>query len=106
MLVSIVVAADEHGVIGNTGRLPWRLPGDLAHFRSLTMGKPVIMGRKTFQSLPRPLDGRDNIVVTRDPAFRPEGAVAAPSLDAALAIAMGCADQRSVGEAFVIGGGD
>jgi dihydrofolate reductase len=106
MLISIVVAAAENGVIGNKGRLPWRLPGDMAQFRALTMGKPVIMGRKTFQSLPRPLDGRDNIVVTRDPAFRSQGATVASSLDGALALAEQCADRRGVGEAFIIGGGD
>ena len=67
MRIAIIVAAAENGVIGNAGGLPWRIPSDLKRFRAMTMGKPVIMGRKTFQSLPKALDGRDNIVVTRDP---------------------------------------
>jgi dihydrofolate reductase len=104
--ITIVVAAAENGVIGNNGGLPWRMPSDLKRFRALTMGKPVVMGRKTFQSLPKPLDGRDNIVVTRDPAFRPSGAQTAPSLAAALDLARAHADRRGAEEIMVIGGGE
>lgn len=106
MLISIIVAAADNGVIGHAGTLPWRQPSDLKRFRALTMGKPVVMGRKTFQSLPKALDGRDNIVVTRDPSFRPEGAITAPSLAAALALARAHAAARPTDEVMVIGGGD
>ena len=73
MPLSLVVAVAENGVIGRDGGLPWRLSSDLKTFRRLTMGKPIIMGRKTFQSIGKPLDGRDNIVVTRDPTFKVAG---------------------------------
>jgi dihydrofolate reductase len=87
--VALVVAVAENGVIGVKGTLPWRLPEDLKRFKMLTLGKPVIMGRKTWDSLPKkPLPGRSNIVVTRDPSFRAPGAVVAPSFDSALAEAM------------------
>ncbi len=104
--ISIVVAAAENGVIGNNGDLPWRMSSDLKRFRALTMGKPVVMGRKTFQSLPKPLEGRDNIVVTRDPAFQPHGAETAPSLEVALDIAARHAARRGCDEVMVIGGGE
>ena len=70
MKISLIVAVAENGVIGRGGGLPWRLSSDLKTFRRLTMGKPMIMGRRTFQSIGKPLDGRDNIVVTRDPDIR------------------------------------
>lgn len=107
MRIAIVVAAAENSVIGNAGGLPWRIPSDLKRFRALTMGKPVIMGRKTFQSLPKALDGRDNIVVTRDASFRPPGALTAPSLQAAIELARTKAAERgpdSTDELMVIGG--
>ncbi|MFN6941465.1 MAG: dihydrofolate reductase, partial [Parvibaculum sp.] len=73
--ISFVVAIADNGVIGRDNGLPWKLSGDMAHFKRVTMGKPVIMGRKTWESLPRkPLPGRPNIVVTRDPSYRAEGA--------------------------------
>lgn len=106
MRIAIIVAAAENGVIGRNGDLPWRLPSDLRHFRALTMGKPVIMGRKTFQSLRKPLDGRDNIVVTRDPGFQAAGAHAAASLDAAIELARQCAKQRGADEIMIIGGAE
>lgn len=80
---AIVVAMAENRVIGRDGRLPWRLPADLTRFRVLTMGKPIIMGRRTHESIGRILDGRRNIVVSRRPDFRAPGCVVAPSLDAA-----------------------
>lgn len=106
MRLSIVVAAADNGVIGSNGGLPWRIPSDLKRFRATTMGKPVIMGRKTFQSLPKALDGRDNIVVSRDAAYRPAGAIVAPSLEAAIEIARAKALERGADEVMVIGGAD
>ncbi|MCP5368441.1 MAG: dihydrofolate reductase [Hyphomicrobiales bacterium] len=100
MRVSLVVAVAENGVIGRDGGLPWRLPGDLAWFKKVTMGKPIIMGRKTYDSIGRPLPGRTNIVVTRNPDWRADGVAAAPDLDTALARAAG----EGAGEAMVIGG--
>ena len=104
MIISIVVAVADNGVIGRDGTLPWRISSDLKTFRRLTMGKPLIMGRRTFQSLKKPLDGRDNIVVTRNPDYRPEGAIVAADFNAALAVARECASKRGVDEIAVIGG--
>ncbi len=102
--LALVVAVADNGVIGREGRLPWRLPSDLKQFRRLTMGKPLIMGRKTFQSIGKPLDGRDNIVVTRDPAFAAEGVLVARSFEEAVALARTCAEARGADEIAVIGG--
>lgn len=85
--VAIVAAVAANGVIGRDGALPWRLPADLRHFRALTLGHAVVMGRRTFESLPAALAGRQNIVVTSDRAYRAPGAQTAPGLDAALALA-------------------
>jgi len=104
MLISIVVAVAENGVIGRDGGLPWRISSDLKTFRRITMGKPLIMGRRTFQSLKKPLDGRDNIVISSNPDYRPEGTLAAADFDSALALARRCAEQRGVDEIAVIGG--
>lgn len=104
MILSLVVAIAENGVIGRDGGLPWHLSSDLKTFRRVTMGKPLIMGRRTFQSLKKPLDGRDNIVVSRDDDFAPEGAIVERSFEAALERARQCADARGVDEIIVIGG--
>jgi dihydrofolate reductase len=96
----------ENGVIGQDGRLPWRLRSDLKHFRDLTLGRPVVMGRKTYDAIGKPLAGRTNIVVTRDPAFAADGVVTAPGLDAALGAARGDALRRGVAEIMIIGGAD
>ena len=101
MRVSLIVAMAENRVIGNAGELPWRLPADLAYFKRVTMGKPVLMGRKTWEAIGRPLPGRKNIVVTRNPAFAAEGAVVVHSLDAALDL-VGSAPGAE--EVMVIGG--
>jgi dihydrofolate reductase len=86
--IALVVAVAENGIIGNKGALPWRIPEDLQRFKSLTLGKPCIMGRRTWESLPRrPLPGRTNIVVTRNGAFRAEGAQVAGDFEHALQIA-------------------
>jgi len=104
MIISLVVAVAENGVIGRDGTLPWRISADLKTFRRLTMGKPLIMGRRTFQSLKKPLDGRDNIVISRNPDYRPDGTIIAHDFIAALEIARECAIQRGVNEIAVIGG--
>ena len=84
--IVLVLAVADNGVIGDRGTIPWRIPEDLKRFKALTMGSPIVMGRKTYESIPRrPLPGRTNIVITRDVAYRAEGAVVVHSLDAALA---------------------
>ncbi len=85
MTVSIIVAASENEVIGLNNQLPWRLPTDLKYFKSTTLGKPIVMGRKTFESLGRPLPGRPNIVITRQPDYAPEGVYVVPSIEAGIA---------------------
>ena len=84
MHVAIVVAMSENRVIGRRNALPWRLPADLRHFRRITLGKPVLMGRKTFESIGHALEGRTNIVISRDPQFQASGCLLASSLDEAL----------------------
>lgn len=104
--LAIVVAVAENGVIGVKGGLPWRVKADLRKFRAITMGKPVIMGRKTLDEIGRVLDGRDVIVVTRKEDYSVAGATVAPDLDAALRIAGEKAAARGVGEICVAGGGE
>ena len=102
--ISLIVAVAENGIIGRDGQLPWRLPSDLRRFRKLTLGKPVVMGRKTYDSIGKPLDGRDNIVVTRQPDFRPPGVHVASAVEQALALGRDLAAGRGVDEVMVIGG--
>jgi dihydrofolate reductase len=104
--ICLVVAAAENSVIGRGGGLPWRIPSDLKTFRRLTLGKPIIMGRKTFQSIGKPLDQRDNLVVTRDPAFHAPGIIVAGSLEAALDKARALAAAKGHDEIMVIGGAE
>ena len=99
MKISLVVAMANNRVIGRNNALPWRLSPDLKRFRRITMGHPIIMGRKTYQSIGRPLDGRKNIVVTRNREFRPESVTVAGSVDEALASA-------NDNEIMIIGGAD
>ena len=107
MDIAIYVAIAENGVIGREGGLPWRLSSDLKRFKAGTMGKPIIMGRKTWQGLGRPLPGRLNIVVTRDRAFRAEGAEVAASLEDAIVLAKARARcMAGADEICVIGGGE
>lgn len=106
MEIVFVVAIAENGVIGAGGAIPWRQKSDMARFKALTIGKPVIMGRKTFESLRRPLPGRTNIVITRDTAYRAAGAVVTTSALDAEAVARGDALRRSVTEIAVIGGAE
>jgi dihydrofolate reductase len=98
MDICLIAALDRNGLIGRDNALPWRLPADLQHFKRLTLGKPIVMGRLTWESLGRPLPGRHNIVLTRDPAYHAEGASVVYSVDAALAAA------GAVDEVMVIGG--
>lgn len=98
--LSLIVAVARNGVIGRSGTLPWRLPADLQHFKAVTMGAPIVMGRKTWESIGRPLPGRRNIVVSRRAGFVATGADVVDSLDAALALCTG------VAEVFVIGGAE
>jgi dihydrofolate reductase len=104
MNILLVAAVAENGVIGRGNALPWRLKSDMQHFRALTMGKPVVIGRKTYLSIGKPLNGRTTIVVSRDRNFTAPGIVVAPSLDAALATARGDALRRNA-DAIVVAGG-
>lgn len=106
MKIVLVAAVGENGVIGRAGGMPWRLQSDMQHFKRLTIGKPVMMGRKTYESIGKPLKDRTNIVLTRDLSLAAPGAVLATSLDAALAYARKDAEQRGVDEIMVIGGSD
>ncbi len=106
LAVVLVVAVAENGVIGRGGGLPWRLKSDLRRFRSITIGHPVIMGRKTYLAIGKPLAGRTNILLTRDKAFAAAGIIVACDLEAALDIAAGDALRRGVGAIMVIGGAD
>ncbi|ANW03951.1 dihydrofolate reductase [Bradyrhizobium icense] len=106
MEIVLIVAVAENGVIGAGGAIPWRLKSDMARFRALTTGKPVVMGRKTFVSIGRPLPGRTNIVVTRDGGFRADGVVVTHSFTDAKAIATGDALRRFATEIAVIGGAE
>jgi dihydrofolate reductase len=104
--IAFAVAVAENGVIGANGDLPWRLPTDLKRFRKTTMGKPIVMGRKTYVSIGKPLDGRDNIVITRDRSFSAPGVYAVFTVDEAIALGRKLAVQRGVGEVVVIGGAE
>jgi dihydrofolate reductase len=106
MRTTFVVAAARNGVIGRDGRLPWKLPSDLRLFRKLTLGRPVIMGRRTWESLGiRPLPDRHNIVITRNPDYRAQGAHVVGSLQAALTEARRLAELDGAEEIAIIGGG-
>lgn len=96
MMVSLVAAMARNGVIGKDNALPWRLPADMRRFRRLTLGKYVLMGRRTFESIGRPLSGRTNLVLTRDPDYVAQGCIVVPTLDRALELASG--------QVMVIGG--
>lgn len=98
--VSVIAALAKNRVIGVENRLPWRLPEDLAHFKALTLDHPILMGRKTFESLGRPLPRRTNVVITRNPGYQPDGCLVAASIPAAIALC------RDADEIFFIGGAD
>ncbi len=98
--IAFLVARDRRGVIGRGGGLPWRLPDDMKHVRELSVGKPVVMGRRTFATLKRPLPDRANIVLSRDPAYEPPGALVARDVDEALRLA------GDVPEVIIFGGAE
>ncbi|SDL01914.1 dihydrofolate reductase [Pseudomonas indica] len=102
--LALIAALAQNRVIGRDNQLPWRLPADLKHFKAMTLGKPVIMGRKTWDSLGRPLPGRLNLVVSRQPGLQLEGAEAFASLDAAIERAEHWAREQGAGELMLIGG--
>lgn len=101
MRISFIVATSKNGVIGKDKAIPWYLPADFAYFKETTMGHPIIMGRKTYESIGRTLPGRLNIVMTKDSAYHPEGTRVASSIDEALKLANDTGDD----EVFIIGGG-
>jgi dihydrofolate reductase len=104
--VCLIVVVADNGVIGMSGAMPWHLPSELKYFRARTIGKPVIMGRKTFQSIGKPLPGRDNIVITRDVEFKAPGATVVATLEAAMAAGRVAAAKLSASEIMVIGGAE
>lgn len=104
--VAIVVARSKNFVIGRNGDLPWHLSSDLKNFKSITSGKPIIMGRKTFQSLPRLLPNRTHIVISRDIEYRPDGALLFSNIQSAIAAAKSIAFDKGLDEICIIGGGE
>jgi dihydrofolate reductase len=104
MKISLIVAVSRNGAIGLNNQLPWYLPDDLKYFKSVTMGKPLIMGRKTFDSIGRPLPGRANIVLTRDPQWASDGVEVVQSLEQALVAGEIACEVADVDEIMVIGG--
>ena len=106
MKIVLVAAVADNGVIGRANAMPWRLKSDLKRLRARTTGRPVVMGRKTFLSIGKPLAGRSNIVVSRDADFGAPGVIVAPSIASALDVARGDALRRGTDEVMVLGGGD
>jgi dihydrofolate reductase len=104
MKISLIVAVSRNGAIGLNNQLPWYLPEDLKYFKSVTMGKPLIMGRKTFDSIGRPLPGRANIVLTRDPQWTSDGVKVVQSVEQALVAGEIACEAADVDEIMVIGG--
>ncbi|MCZ2328643.1 dihydrofolate reductase [Bartonella sp. F02] len=104
--VYLIAAVSQNGVIGREGAMPWHLSTDLQRFKALTLGKPIIMGRKTWDSLGRPLPGRTNIVITRDRTFKAEGAVIVHSLSEACSLAEKVVVRDGADAIFIIGGGE
>ena len=106
ILISLIAAVARNNVIGADQSIPWRIPSDFAWFKQTTMGKPMVMGRKQFETFPKPLPGRSHIVVTRQQDYAPDGVIVRHSLDEALGVARGLAESAGVDEVMVIGGGD
>ncbi|MGB2241898.1 MAG: dihydrofolate reductase [Porticoccaceae bacterium] len=104
MKVALIVAVSQNNVIGRDNQLPWHLPEDLQYFKSITMGKPILMGRKTYDSIGRPLPGRTNIVITRDPNWTAEGVEVVNSLEAAMTAGAEACNAVESDEIMVIGG--
>ncbi|MCF6326130.1 MAG: dihydrofolate reductase [Devosiaceae bacterium] len=104
--VTIIAALDRNGVIGVNGDMPWRIPSDFAHFKRSTMGKPMIMGRKQFETVGKPLPGRTNIVVSRQQGYQPDGVIVINDFEAAVSHAKEIALADGVDEIMIIGGGE
>jgi dihydrofolate reductase len=104
--IALIIAVAQNGVIGRNNRLPWRIPAELKYFKASTMGKPLVMGRKTFESLGKALPGRTNIVVTRDLQFRADDTIVVHDIDSALRCADEVAQRDGGSEIMVIGGAD
>jgi len=102
MIISLIVAAATNNAIGKDGKLPWHLPNDMKHFKNLTWGMPIVMGRKTFESLGKSLPGRKNIVISRQPGWKADGTVTVKNIEDALFVAQ----EADVKEVMVIGGGE
>ncbi|AWF82939.1 dihydrofolate reductase [Microbulbifer sp. A4B17] len=102
--IALIAAVARNGAIGKDNELPWRISGDLQFFKRTTMGKPVVMGRKTFESIGRPLPGRVNIVITRNTDWVAEGVEVVQSLEKALSLAQNCACDSGASEVMIIGG--
>ena len=101
MIISIIAGMDKNRLIGQGNRLPWRLPADMKHFRRYTLGKPVLMGRKTFESIGKPLPNRTNIILTHDLDYRAEGCVVTHSIEEALDRVSGCEEVMIIGGASI-----
>jgi dihydrofolate reductase len=106
MRIALIAAVAENGVIGSGNGLPWRLPTDFAYFRQVTLGKPLIMGRKTFEGIGKPLPGRTNVVVTRQQGYQPDGVIVVDDLDAAIEHAHTIAATDGADEIMIGGGGE
>ncbi len=104
-ILSMIVATADNNVIGKDNTMPWHLPADLAYFKKVTLGKPIIMGRKTYESIGRPLPGRRNIVISRDEGYSAEGIDTVTSVEQALSLVDGSDGNKAVDEIMVIGGG-
>lgn len=104
-ILSMIVATADNNIIGKDNDMPWHLPADLAYFKKVTLGKPIIMGRKTFESIGRPLPGRRNIVISRDESYQAEGIDSVTSVEQALALVDGSDGNEGAEEIMVIGGG-
>ena len=104
--IAMIAGVAENGVIGSDQTIPWRVPSDMAFFKKTTMGKPIVMGRKQYETVGRPLPGRTNIVVTRQVGYQPEGVLVFSSIDAALDKAREIAQADGVDEIMIIGGGE
>ncbi len=104
--ITIIAALDRNGIIGVNGDMPWRIPSDFIHFKRTTMGKPMIMGRKQFETVGKPLPGRTNIVVSRQQGYQPDGVIVINDFEAAVSHAKEIALADGVGEIMIIGGGE
>ncbi|MGQ0738480.1 MAG: type 3 dihydrofolate reductase [Bacteroidota bacterium] len=102
MTISLIVAAATNNAIGKDGKMPWRLPNDMKHFKNITWGMPVVMGRKTFESLGKVLPGRKNIIISRQPGWKADGTVVVKSIEDALFVAR----ETDAKEVMVVGGGE